>query len=299
MTHTCEKHQPGSYSCYQRHRCRCAPCLAEATRHRKRAALARLRGIPHRVPAEPARIHVTRLLAAGMGRAEVARLADIDVVTIPRLLRGDCATLRADRAARLLAVTVTPVTDQKAGLVNGVGARRRLEALATLGWSTAEVLRRSGLGMHSAETLIRTGRCFCATRAAIAATYDDLWCTTAPVTSASAKTIHRALRHGWARPMQWDDGVGPHGIDNPAATPYVTRQREVRKDTAAEILWLARVGTPAADLAKRVGVTEEAVAKALKKAGRTDLWEAIRDRRDLFQDHTAAVRARLTKGRAA
>jgi len=181
---------------------------------------------------------------------------------------------------------------------DAIGPRRRVQALMAVGWPLASIAAELGRHRDGLDKLVRGTYALThhSTADAIAAAYDRMWRGPA---APSSRAVNRARSQGWAVPMQWDDGVGPHGIDNPAATPYVTRQREVRKDTAAEILWLARVGTPAADLAKRVGVTEEAVAKALKKAGRTDLWEAIRDRRDLFQDHTAAVRARLTKGRAA
>lgn len=103
-------------------------------------------------------------------------------------------------------------------LVDAAGAHRRLQALACLGWSTAELSRR--LGKHRSYLLkvMRNDRIQVETAAIIRRLYDELsmtWCTT----STANRTAAAARAAGWRPPLAWDD----HDLDDPAARPRAGR----------------------------------------------------------------------------
>lgn len=263
-THPRAQHQHGTYACAVRDRCGCEPCLQARRRASKGTAHQRATGTPSRIDAAPARAHAQRLESAGMGRAELARLAGIDIVSVTRLLRGDMATMRRDRAARVLAVTWTPVTEQALGLVPACGIIRRAEALACLGWSQIEVLRRAGLGTHSIETARRTGWCFASTRAAIAAVYDELWDQWPPETPSTIRTRTIAGRRGYVPGLAWDDD----DLDNPAARPHGAGRRKpfgVREARIENVRELLDQGEHPTMIAHRLGVRLDTLARDLQR----------------------------------
>lgn len=101
------------------------------------------------------------------------------------------------------------------GVVDATGTRRRIEALACLGWSTAELSRRIGrTRSYLSKTAHRT-TVHPSTAAAVARLYDELcmtWCTT----PTAARTAAEARAKGWAPPLAWDEG----SLDDPTATPH-------------------------------------------------------------------------------
>jgi len=272
-THPRARHRHGTYACAVRDRCDCEPCKLARRRTAKQAAHRRDRGLSTLVDATPARLHAQRLADAGMGRAEIARLADIDVVSITRLLRGDMATMRRDRATRILSVTLRPVTEQALGLVPACGIIRRAEALACLGWSQIEVLRRAGLGTHSIETARRTGMCFASTRAAIAAVYDELWDQWPPETPSTIRTRTIAARRGYAPAMAWDDD----DLDNPDARPHVGQARAYGH-AADDLVDAILCGRSLAEITASRGVNADTVRTTLTRHGHSDLWQRIAPR---------------------
>lgn len=97
--------------------------------------------------------------------------------------------------------------------VPAIGTRRRLQALAALGWSQREIARR--LDVTQAQVHLwatDTGPTFvlATTAAPIAALYEQLCMTPGP----AARTRAYAAAAGWAPPLAWDDD-----IDDPAARP--------------------------------------------------------------------------------
>lgn len=283
--HTCTRHAPGVYACYSRHACRCDPCKLAARRYNKAADLRRSRGHSHYTPSGPVRAHVEALLAGGMARAEVARLAAIETVSITRLLRGDSTQLRRDRAARLLAVQPPPVTRQENGRVPSCGTVRRLDALNLNGWAGAHVADVAGLH-HHAITYARTHATnHATTRARVAAAYDTLWNVHAPRDSASARTRAMAVRRGALPALAWDDGTGPHGIDNPDATPLSWRPvappgRGRPGFDLDDLAFLADCGLTVTQAADRLGVTKSTVEHRCERADRRDLLARLQHNKE-------------------
>ena len=117
--------------------------------------------------------------------------------------------------------------------VNAVGSRRRLQALACLGWTLPELERRAGERpkyynemMYAPSKTLDRGR---AER--ISSLYDELWDQEPPQVdeadrfrAAYAKTTAR--RNGWAPPMAWA-GID---MDDPEAQPALDAELDDDED---------------------------------------------------------------------
>lgn len=103
-----------------------------------------------------------------------------------------------------------------------VGTRRRIEALACMGWSMRALSRALGWHQDRLQVLLSIpgGGVSPANRDRIAALYDELWDKRPPERTRSERisaSRPRALaaRNGWAPPLAWDDDT----IEDPDATP--------------------------------------------------------------------------------
>ncbi len=106
--------------------------------------------------------------------------------------------------------------------VPAAGTRRRLRALARVGWPAAAIAVRLGIAVpagiaeRAVERLQRSKIPELPSwlAAAVADLYDDVW----DVYGGCEGTIAFARRRGWAPAMAWDDNPGdPHYIDDPRA----------------------------------------------------------------------------------
>lgn len=97
-----------------------------------------------------------------------------------------------------------------ARIVDGTGTRRRLQALAVLGWRWPDIGDRLGVtGSAVAVLATSTGSVELATVARVKAVYQDLVTRPGP----SPITAQRAQAKGWRGPLAWAD------IDDPACQP--------------------------------------------------------------------------------
>jgi hypothetical protein len=96
-------------------------------------------------------------------------------------------------------------------MIPALGTQRRLRALAVMGWSFAEIGRR--LGDFSGTNVSNLARVpefiYADTEEKVKAIFEELCMVPGP--DKVART--RALRKGWAGPLEWDD------IDDPAEEP--------------------------------------------------------------------------------
>jgi transcriptional regulator with XRE-family HTH domain len=170
--------------------------------------------------------------------------------------------IRPRHAAALLAVQ--PALDVLAdgALTDATGARRRLRALAALGWPASHLARQLGMNPVAVRTLMRGDRqrVTVATARKVAALYDRLWNTPGP----SEATRARASRAGWPVPLAWDD----ESIDDPDARPATPtakggqRSRELWHDSEE----LRAQGLPLEDIADRLGVALRTLVRARERA---------------------------------
>lgn len=95
--------------------------------------------------------------------------------------------------------------------VDATGGRRRIQALAAIGWSLAEQSALMGLERSAAHAITTRSWLWPGTAERIRALYDKLAMTPGP----SVRARNEAARRGWFPPLAWDDDA----IDDPAARP--------------------------------------------------------------------------------
>ena len=188
----------GTLTAYFARGCRCEDCRACARRYNKRLKLDQHRGVSRLVDAQPARDHVAGLLAAGMSFRAISiaagwrsRNALDEALKRPRVTRR---TLE-----RILGVGLDSDTRHD-GYVDATGSRRRLQALAAIGWPSRDLADRLGHRDHSTVLDVQTGRIRTVRRrtaAAIAGVYDSLWDAPGP----SQRVRRHAADRGWLVPM--------------------------------------------------------------------------------------------------
>lgn len=114
-----------------------------------------------------------------------------------------------------LLVALGPRSVPSGGFVNVTGARRRLRALACLGWSVAEIAARledvPGTVPVGTSTLdaIRSGRTHAAVRPqfdrAVRAAYDVLSMQPAPSGRSATRAASHAVAKSWLPPLAYDE----------------------------------------------------------------------------------------------
>ena len=161
--------------------------------------------------------------------------------------------------------------------VDAEPTKRRIRGLLRIGWKAAdianvgrwksaqcvlEMMDKPGLNSRTAER--------------IATVYERMAGTPGP----SELGRRRAESKGWPPPLAWDDGTGPHGIDNPQATPY-TAKSSFRKaaEMVDELRHIIDTDTPD-NIARRLGYANlRSLVKALYRLGEDELARHIDERR--------------------
>lgn len=231
--HKRANHQHGHRTTYVLDRCRCLPCAAANSDYELRRARNRGYGRPTTtwVDAEPVRQHVRAILATGVGWKRIGKVADVASGTMTTLLYGKtrengrrdapCRRMNPEAARRLLELPLPTVTQLPGGVaVDGTGTRRRIQALACLGWSVGAISREAGIDRQSLDGAMRGRPVLARTHQAVVDVYERLWNHPAAGRDhaekiAVSRTANRARREGWTPPSAWDDDE----IDDPTAEP--------------------------------------------------------------------------------
>ncbi|MDX3068434.1 hypothetical protein PV518_40840 [Streptomyces sp. ND04-05B] len=176
-------------------------------RAEKAARLRRARGIPGYIPTDRITGHIAVLQQAGWTNTEIADTAGVDRRTIHNILHGYVARTHRPTAAAILALRPEDVPNR----VPAIGTRRRIQALAYMGWPIAHIGAAAGMRGTQVNELMagRRKRIPREQAEAVAALFRARLMTPGP----SARTRATAARNGWASPLAWDD------IDDPAEKP--------------------------------------------------------------------------------
>lgn len=244
-----------------RHGCPCAECRQAWRDYQDRVR--RLRAYGRWAPfvdAEPSRAHVKSLQAAGIGPLRIAELSGLGYATISDLLWGRPPKKKVRHAteAAILAVRVDLNSYAPGGTVDGTGTRRRIQALAVLGWSIPVQAQMIGLSRQSVQRIASGYRVFASTARSVAELYEKLWDQAPPEMStgekiSAARSRTEAARRGWVAPMDWDN------IDDPSEVPAVVPTDAHDVDEIAVELALAgeRVPLNRAEVAEVIRIGTE------------------------------------------
>jgi len=205
-------------------------------------------------------------LAAGWSPQAIGSAAGI----AERTIRGGLAHRDADGhhtwTSQVAEAIIASAPWPTAGRLPSTGVRRRLRALAAIGWTLDALHARSGIPMMTLSA-VRSGRVEtvqAANHARIRVLYDDLSMTPGP--SVVARDVARAQR--WAPPLGWDEET----IDDPTATPVgVGRDRGLDEERLAA---LVAAGWSDSRIAEALGVTARTVIRQRQQHGLESRWSA-------------------------
>ena len=250
----------GTLSRYVQGKCRCQSCRGVAARYNKRLRAARYQGRQRLVDAEPIRAHVAQLQAQGMSFRAITQAAgwasrNALVTALSR------SRVRPDTADRILAVQLSSDT-RPTRYTDATGARRRLQALACIGWPSRALADALGQKDHSLVLRIQSGKATSirqGTAHAVEDLYNSLWNQEGP----SPRTRSAAQARGWLPPLAWDDD----DLDNPNASPDTGAVRTTKRTTLNldDLHDLLHWGLTRDEAAARLGTTRDAVDKALSR----------------------------------
>lgn len=235
--HKRARHVHGSRQAYVLDWCRCRPCR-EANNAAERArekAKAFGRYESGRVDAQPVREHIVMLMGFGIGLKRIAVLAGVSNATLGKILYGDPSRnmrprVRVERHVhdRVMGVEATIKNLGRTVCVDGLGTRRRLQALVHIGYSQSYLAGRLGMSPGNflrtiAEPARRKWRndVHAGTARAVSALCVELQNRPRVGTDQRSRiSVSRAKRHarvnGWLPPAAWDEEL----MDDPGHEGY-------------------------------------------------------------------------------
>lgn len=149
-------------------------------------------------------------------------------------------------------------------LIDATGTKRRIRALQAIGWTCRDIASVAGIDPRALSQYLRRDSLHHTTVKRISAAYDRL--CMAP--GRSSLNRQRAVANGWSVPLAWDDGTGPHGIDNPSATPYAVNKpdkKQVSKARLEDVQELAEQGYTRHQIAARLGLEPKTLERFLAR----------------------------------
>jgi hypothetical protein len=222
-------HQHGTRNAYAADRCRCTPCRQANRDSERERARRRTYGQEQSlyVDAGPSRERVRALLAAGVGLQRIAQQSSVGHGTLTHLLYGSygqrqrppAKRVRRDTEARLLAIGDPRRNLAPGTLIDATGTRRRLRALAAIGWSTPLLAQHLGRHRGPLRRDFYEQSVKASTAEGVRRLYDQLWDTKPPESTtrermAASKARNTATRNGWRPPLAWDDIDNDHEPDD-------------------------------------------------------------------------------------
>lgn len=234
-------------------------------------------------PLAPVVEHLEMLERAGANLTQIARAARVPIPSIRNYLgRGSRRVpelIQASSAQRVLALTIDdlPAFDPR---VDAASTQRRLQALATRGWTLAAIARAVGATRAIVTSVATRESVPQSLKTAIADLYARVAFTGVPSydnTLARGQAIasqRAALEAGWRGPMDWADieqGILDDELhDTPAPVRLKTSAPAHLSDAArAHVRQLNEDGLSYRDIARQARVSRSSVALYASGAGDT------------------------------
>lgn len=210
----------GTYAGVQQHRKAgievCDDCREAGRIYVKRMKLRVAKGNRTRVPiSEEAWNRVQAWNPAQLSRATGMRATSINHIRT----RGPEGLILLTTQQRILDATPAFTT---------IGIRRRIQALAAIGYSAAHVAREVGCSVDAIRRIRRMAREGTFTRhefgLAVCRAYERLQVKPLPPSKASTRARREAERNGWVSTMGWDDIDHDLAPTDDAPTPFASLQ---------------------------------------------------------------------------
>ncbi len=202
------------------------------------------------IDATPVRQHITALNNAGMSYRDIALDAAMTATGIFYIVNSG-RTVQKATADRILRI---PIGGD--GLVPCIGTRRRIQALAALGWPQKTLAARIGEREKHVSQFMRRERITADKARRVKAVFAELCMTEGP----SDQCRKRARALGWFPPLAWDD------IDNPDENPDLTEQPATFMDRYLEMRDTLQLTDP--QIAARMGIQLQSLHVNLRRHDR-------------------------------
>lgn len=178
-------------------------CTAEATTRKRCESHYRKRlrmGLYGRRDVDQLRVRIARLRELGWTWDGIAEAAGVSNHTARLIHLGETKQVWPESARALLTVPLVPYDSYRG--IDATGTRRRVQALAWMGWTRAEIATRAGMSESFLRAAIRPPRLvsFSLSRR-VAAVYDELCMIPGPSKLAASK----ARKRGFLPPLAWGD----------------------------------------------------------------------------------------------
>ncbi len=267
-THRCPPdHRHGETGTCYAHGCGCESCLDghrdRAVNRRKLVAYGRY--VSPRVEARPTLARIDTLRTDGWTWQQIAAASGIAKSSVQRLMRNRPSHVSRTTEASVLAIAQRPAKPARAK-VDPIGSRRRLRALARMGWSWTAIAAESSFDVKFISvTAIGDARVMVKTADSIREVYDRLADRTPPKTG-STRARNYAIARGWHAPIEWT-GLD---MDDPDVEPEPLEADEAgwAVEEAAHLYALGESPTVAA---AQLGSEPETLARLARRHGRKDL----------------------------
>ncbi len=211
------------------------------------------------VGADPVKDHIRQLQEIGWSNQRIAEAAGLAArQSVLYILDHDQVKPRTAQAIMSIPLDAEP----RSGVVSAVGLRRRVQALATMGWTRKHIAEDAGISVFQVDR-IADRRDMVLERNAIPLreSYERLCMTPGP----SKYVKQRAIARGWLPPLSWDN------IDDPKERPSRKYRRGAKGSlTPFEIKYrdLVLVGvTEDLELAERLDVSVKSLRSMRARAG--------------------------------
>jgi predicted transcriptional regulator len=197
------------------------------------------------------RAHITALNETGMSFRAIAYEAAMTEYGVRLILEN--TRVQKNTAERIFAIPVGGGN----GLVTALGTRRRVQALAAIGWPQQEIAARVGEKPRHLSQFLRRDQIRADKVRRIRAVFDELSTTPGP----SEISRKRAQRAGWPPPLAWDDDT----IDDPKAKPQHNIRRPLRFAEQYEELLELKRAKKADEVARELGMTAENAERQIQR----------------------------------
>lgn len=176
------------------------------------------------VPSEPVRAHVRAIQAQGMSYRAIEKALDLPECAFKHLMWGTngrppSRKTRAETAEAVLGFWPSADDFPDCARIDPTGTRRRVRALATLGWTHVYLAGRVGIAPTNFRRAMCQERVTARFARAVHEAYNELWMRSPQEHEVSnamvVRTVRAAQRKNWPGPLAWDDDT----IDNPQAVP--------------------------------------------------------------------------------